>query len=183
MAHRKRSRAPCSPGGRREHSPYTPPDATDGANPSGRAEGTSALELDVEALIPWARGIARGVRADYGFRAGSQEEMELEGAALLALVELHQRLDESRLPAGGNLLDAFRGWATDEIRSRCRRAAVQLRNGGTFRTTANPDARRIVVERLPTEKDEDGSGEVALPAREERDPPEEPWSVWDTTFP
>jgi hypothetical protein len=141
-----------------------------------------ALQLDIESLIPWAKGIARGVRADYGHRAGSQEEMELEGVALLALVELSHRYDEQRLPKNGNLVDAFRGWATDEIRSRCRRAAVQLRNGGTFRTTANPDARRLCVEPLPIERGEDGV-EVTLPAKAPPEEPEElePWSVWDTT--
>ena len=178
MARRKRSRAPRSPAGPGDGATPSEPLAPCGGNLF--AERTSSLELDLEALIPWVRGIARGVRADYAFRAGSQEEMELEGVALLALVELSTRFDESRLPAGASLADAFRGWATDEIRSRCRRMAVQLRNGGTFKTTADPRARRIVVEGLPTEKDADGPGEVALPAREEC-PPEEPWSVWDTT--
>jgi hypothetical protein len=56
---------------------------------------------------------------------------------------------------------------------------VQLRNGGTFRTTADPQARKICVEGLPVERDADGNGEVSLPAREEH-APEEPWKVWDT---
>jgi|GEM_PF-6731701 len=124
------------------------------------------LQIDLTALVPWARGIARGVREDYGFVAGSDEEQELEGVAFLALVELSERFDECRLPPNGNLMDAFRGWADKEIRSRCRRAAVQLRNGGLFRTTNSADVRRIRVEGLPTAQSEDGSEEVILEARQ-----------------
>lgn len=107
------------------------------------------LQLNVTELLPWARGIARGVRGDYGFRRGSAEEEDLEGVALVALVELANRYDELQLPAGGNLVDAFMGYADVEIRSRCRRHAVTLRNGGTFRTTSSADVRTMRVVSLP----------------------------------
>lgn len=138
---------------------------------SGQSASTAVLDvvlqIDIVSLLPWAKGIARGVREDYGYVAGSQEEQELEGVAYLALVELSERFDEARLPPDGNLMDAFRGWADKEMRSRCRRAAVQIRNGGLFRTTNSANVRRIRVEGLPTAKCEDGSEEVVLQAREE----------------
>ncbi len=127
---------------------------------------TGPLTLDLDTLTPWAKGIARGVREDYGFLCGSQEEMELEGVALEALVELSYRLDEQRLPPGGDLHGLFRGWASTEVRSRCQREAIRLRNGGTFRTTANADARAMRVEELPKAQCENGS-EVTLPAKED----------------
>ncbi|QJW98727.1 hypothetical protein [Frigoriglobus tundricola] len=132
------------------------------------------LTLDLEALTPWAKGIARGVREDYGFVCGSQEEMELEGVALEALVELSYRFDEKRLPPGGDLHGLFRGWASTEVRSRCHREAIRLRNGGTFRTTASADARAMRVEELPQAESENGS-EVTLPARAAFDPDEPEW--------
>jgi hypothetical protein len=126
----------------------------------------------VEKLLPWAKGIARGVRADYGFRIGSTEEEELEGVAIVALVELTQRYYETRLPSGGRVMDAFKGWAAVEVRSRCRRAAVQLRTGGTVRTTSDADVRKMQIETLPLTAD---GSEVSLawPEREEDDEPEE----------
>lgn len=137
-----------------------------------RPRQSGALQIDIVPLQKWARGIARGVRGDYGFRRGSAEEEDLEGVALVALVELANRYDELQLPAGGNLVDAFMGYADVEIRSRCRRHAVTLRNGGTFRTTSSADARRMCVEALPLTAD---GSDVALPwpedAREEEPPP------------
>jgi hypothetical protein len=131
-----------------------------------------AIAIDVEKLSTWAIGVARGVRTDYGFRIGSPEEEDLEGVAIVALVELMHRIDESRLSPESNLTEMFINWYEKEIRSRCRRHAVQLRNGGTFRTTSNPDVRRMRVEALP--QTADGS-DVALPwpEHEDEDEPEE----------
>jgi hypothetical protein len=92
------------------------------------------------------------VRSDYQFRAGGAEEQELESVAALAVVELCHRFDEGRFPADGDLASAFRGWASTEIRSRLRRAAVQMRNGGAFRTTASAEARKMVVSGLPVSR-------------------------------
>ncbi len=43
--------------------------------------------------LKWARGIARGARADYRFQSGSQEELELEATANLVLCEYAPRFD------------------------------------------------------------------------------------------
>jgi hypothetical protein len=40
-----------------------------------------------------------------------------------------------RVPAGGSAEGLFRGWVYPWILSGCRRHALQLRNGGTYRTT------------------------------------------------
>lgn len=97
----------------------------------------------------WARGIARGVRADFGFLSGSSEEQELEATAALVLVEYAARFDPGRVPPGGDAGGLFRGWCAVEVRSRCRREAVRLRNGGTFHTSNDPDARSMVVRGVP----------------------------------
>lgn len=101
--------------------------------------------LNPVSLLPWALAIAHGVRRDCRFRGGSEEESELEGVATLAVVELCERFDESRVPPEGDLVKAFCGWATQEIRSRCRRAARQLRNAGLFRTARTDEAKRLRV--------------------------------------
>jgi hypothetical protein len=147
------------------------------ATPSDKPTGSASVgELDAEQLLAWAKGIARGVREDARFRAGSAEEEELEGTAIVALVELMHRFDELRLPPDGNLLGAFKGWAADEIRSRCRRHAATLRNGGTFRTTSNPEARQLRVRALPMCPD---CNQVALaaPQPEDQDQDEESQDV------
>ncbi len=154
-----------------------------------------------------ARGLARGVRADFNFEENSDEERELEATAYLVLVEYAARFDPvasfragalramvsaiRRYRAGNPLppavqrghvfsvagIDvgkwtratirrltrrrivtkkacvrlamrvaadyaaqfdlgrAFRGWCSVEVRSRCRREAARLRNGGTYHTT------------------------------------------------
>lgn len=49
--------------------------------------------IDPADHVRWARSIARGVRRDYRFWRGSQEEKELEGAAYLVLVAYANRFD------------------------------------------------------------------------------------------
>ena len=136
---------------------------------------TGSLELDITHLIPWAKGIARGVRADYGFLAGSQEELELEGVALEVLVERSHRFDETRLPPEGDLYALFRASAGAEIRSRCRREVIRLKNAGTFRTASSKNARTVQVEGLPVARHADGSTELLLESREAGDADEPEW--------
>ena len=113
---------------------------------SSALTSTRELRLDPCQHLKWARSIARGVCSDLGFPRGSHEEADLESVAYLALVELCHRYDESRLPLTGDIDGAFRGAYAVEIRSRCRREAERLRNGGLYyTTTGNP----IQVEGLP----------------------------------
>src|SRR5271156_3630237 len=92
------------------------------------------ISLDPRDFILWARSIARGVRADYRFAAGGQEELELEGTALEQLVSLAARFDESRLREGDDAAALFRAMAAPWIRKACKREAERLRNGGLYRT-------------------------------------------------
>lgn len=86
------------------------------------------------ALMKWARAIARGIRTDYRFEPGSQEEMDLEGVAYLELVRCSRRFDPGRVPPGGDLEGQFRGWCHPSIRGACKREAVRIRNAGSFWT-------------------------------------------------
>ena len=159
------------------------------------------------ANLAMAHKIARGVRIDYHFGEGSQEEFDLEAVALLVVCEYAARFDplasfragaEKAMGAavlayrpgdtwgcsGGVFVQAltvfgrdmtewveeaagrlaaqrdgfrdvcaevavqaaagyaaqfdagraFRGWCSIEVRSRCKREALRLRNGGTFNT-------------------------------------------------
>jgi hypothetical protein len=101
------------------------------------------ISLDPREFIAWARGIARGVRADYRFAAGGQEELELEGTALEQLVALAARFDESRLRPGDD-------------------AAALYRTAARARLTVVP---------LPVSRCDDGT-EVMLAAREPEDDPD-----------
>ncbi|HEY1190785.1 MAG TPA: hypothetical protein VGE74_24355, partial [Gemmata sp.] len=74
--------------------------------------------IDPVAHLVWARAIARGVRADFRFVRGSQEELELEATAYLALCECAHRFQLAKVPAGGCADGAFRGWCAIEVRSR-----------------------------------------------------------------
>ncbi|MDY3561959.1 hypothetical protein R5W23_003389 [Gemmata sp. JC673] len=144
----------------------------------GPPPGLRELRLDAADHLVWARAIARGVRADCGFHAGSEEEREIEGCALVTLTQLIARFDESRLPPGGDLGGAFRGFASRWLRSECRREAERLRNGGLYRTSSRAAVR---VEPLPVSAD--GFDEVTDPASlEEYDdaPPPRVKRRWST---
>lgn len=132
--------------------------------------------LDGLRLHAWAVGIARGVRSDFHFEINSAEEDELESVALFTMVELMHRFDEVRLPAGGEIEAAFKGYADAEIRSRCRRHALTLRNGGTFRTTSSKEAKKLRVQPLPVCRD---CGDVALPWPERGEDEEEELDEYD----
>jgi hypothetical protein len=120
------------------------------------------ISLDPRDFIPWARAIARGVRADYRFGTGSQEELELEGTALEQLVASAARFDESRLRPGDDPAALFRAMAAPWVRKACKREAERLRNGGLYRTAARA---RLTVVPLPVSRCEDCT-EVMLAARE-----------------
>lgn len=146
--------------------------------PAPLPSGPRELRLDAADHIVWARAIARGVRADYGFLIGSEEELELEGCALVMLTQLMARFDEGRLPPSSNLGGAFRGFASRWLRCECRREAERLRNGGLYRTANGATVR---VEPLPVSAE--GSDEIADPASlEDRDeaPPPRVKRRWNT---
>lgn len=107
--------------------------------------------IDAERHMVWARGIARGVRADYRFLADSQEELELEAAAYLVLVLKAAAFDFSRVPAGGDPDEQFRGLNSREVRTNCQREAQRLRNGGTYHTTRDPAGRPRTDGTMPTD--------------------------------
>jgi hypothetical protein len=98
--------------------------------------------------LKWARAIARGVRRSFNFGIRSQEEQDLQATAYLAVVELARRFDWSKLPPGGDASAAFRGWATIEVRSRCRREARRLRNGGAYHTRRERPGQVLLMQSL-----------------------------------
>src|SRR5262245_21952376 len=100
-----------------------------GSVPPSTPADPLALSLDIESLLPWARGIARGVSDDYGL-VGRHEREELEGVAIFWLVTFFHRYDEARLPTSGDLVSAFQGAYSEWIRSECKREAIRLRTGG-----------------------------------------------------
>jgi hypothetical protein len=108
----------------------------------------AAREIAILDHLKWASMIARGVRRAFHFVPGSQEEQELEAVAFLAIVELARKFDDNKVPRGGDRIGAFRGWAAIEVRSRCRREARRLRNGGTYHTRREKAGLALVVERL-----------------------------------
>lgn len=187
--------------------------------PRAQTQRRAAPVIDPAEHLRMARGIARGVRYRYGFRAGSQEERELEATAYLVVTEYAPRFDPEkayrkgarlaieaacrswrrrqpaprcpdrplvagadqsewaasvaaesadrrRFPTGSperralvrlarrvaaeraaafDPAKAFRGWAAREVRSRCERESLRLRNGGTFHTAAKlPDNWQII---------------------------------------
>jgi hypothetical protein len=86
-------------------------------------------------LIKWARAVARGVRADYRFRRGSQEEWDIESAAFEELTRAAGRwrpeeagVEPDATPA--TRPGAFIGFAAKAVRSACRREARRLRSCG-----------------------------------------------------
>lgn len=93
--------------------------------------------------IEWANTIARKVRADLRFVAGSAEEELLESEAQFELVRKLADFDPARVPDGGDVDMAFRGFAKKFIRCACERESHRLRNAGTYHTTRTPEAVRV----------------------------------------
>lgn len=128
-----------------------------------------------EALMKWARAIARGVRKYYNFGAGSQEEQDLEAVAYLTLARLVPIFDHERVPDGGSALGQFKGWCHPSIRAECQREARRLRNGGTYWCRNEKGRERVVVEGLPSRMGDDGHEYIDIEdyrGREDEDPEE-----------
>lgn len=112
--------------------------------------------------LEWARRIARLIGRHYGF-SGSELE-DLESVAIVELVDRARRFDYSRLRPGETMEDRLRGHVHTYLRGAVQRHAIQLRNGGTYRTRReNEHASPIVVEGLPVERDGDDPTVVTVP--------------------
>jgi hypothetical protein len=86
--------------------------------------------IRLEDHLEWAGGVARA----YAFDRTSQEEHDLKSAAYLAMVRCSRSFNLDRVPVGGDVGGAFRGFAHRYLQSECRREARRLRNGGTYNT-------------------------------------------------
>lgn len=137
---------------------------------SGLSCTALTLGLDLPALMKWARAIARGIRHHYRFQCHSQEEQELEAVAYYMLCRCLKKFDLSRVPPGGDVDGAFRGWCHPFIRGECQCEARRLRNGGTYNTRTERLHRPIYVEPLPRRRGDDGDEYVDIADyRAERD--------------
>jgi hypothetical protein len=116
--------------------------------PPEQAASNPHIVIDVTEHVRWAKMIACGVRRSFHFKMGSQEEQDLEQTAYLAIVELVERFDPTKIPNGGDPDGAFRGWAIIEVRCRCQREARRLRNGGTYCTRREKNRKPLLVQRL-----------------------------------
>lgn len=63
--------------------------------------------IDAAAHLDWALGIARGVVA----KSEPPDPEEVEGVVIFELVERCRGFEPARVPAGGDVLKAFRGYA------------------------------------------------------------------------
>ena len=93
---------------------------------------------------------------DYHFGRDSQEEQDLVATADVVICEYVLKFDEklalSRAKQLGIEYDrdgAFKGYCDVEVRSRCRREALRLRNAGTFRTARPEHAKGVKAGELP----------------------------------
>jgi hypothetical protein len=93
-----------------------------------------AAAIDVTAHLEWAKAVARGVGRVYLFRPGSQEVGDLTQFAYLMLVRYARAFDAERVPVGGNIGGAFRGYCHRALRKELQREARRLRNGGVYHT-------------------------------------------------
>ncbi len=114
------------------------------------AEGVAdGIAADPTAHVEWARRVARGVAKAFRFAPASQEEAELEGEALLAMVGRSRAYIHR---GGRDPLGAFRGYAYSYVRSQCVREARRIRNGGTYRTRREADLPPVEVSHLSVMK-------------------------------
>lgn len=95
-------------------------------------------KIPVEPHMRFARMIARVVRADdrFNFRAGSEEERELELVAYMQLCMHAVRFDPTRL-RHGTLDNLFQGWAKRGIKKEVIRAAEKIRARGLTQLPEN----------------------------------------------
>ena len=139
--------------------------------PASTPPPVPTYKIAVEPHMPWARMLARVVRAEepWCFRAGSSQEAELELVAYMQLCVHAVRFEPSRLTHGtpDNL---FQGWAKRGILKECRRAADKLFHGGV---TQLPESRGVTpacesctefVERASADLRRPGSEEAESPA-------------------
>jgi hypothetical protein len=99
----------------------------------------SAPAISAEHHLEWAARAARKVARRYGLRGAELDD--LVSVAHLTLCELCRRedgFDPARVPATGNVRDAFRGWAYPWVKCACEREALRIRGGGLF-VTARPE--------------------------------------------
>lgn len=105
--------------------------------------------------VAWAAQIGRKVAREFGYR--DQERDDLVGVAWEMLCNLYRRppegtwnkkrkayirlgFDVSQVPEGGDPEGQFRGWSHPWIWKKCVRAALEMRGGGTFRSTRPENA-------------------------------------------
>jgi hypothetical protein len=137
--------------------------------------------------LDWARRVARRVARAYRLRPRSQEEWELEQAAALAVVRAAGRFDPAFCPPGGDPDGLFRGWCRRDVVQECRREAVRLRNGGSYRTRREGDHDRCVIGRPASDLARlSPTGEFDLPADYRADAvcgadPDAPGELYDLT--
>lgn len=99
--------------------------------------------------VEWAkRKIARKVRKRYRFLSDSAEQDDLESVAIVTLYTKVKDFDYSMVPAGGDVVEYFRGWMHQWILSECVREARRLRNGGTYHTRREVRGAALVAEPL-----------------------------------
>ena len=89
----------------------------------------------------WVLAAARQVAFDRG--------LSRNRAARLALAALAIRVAIARAEAFDPVC-AFRGWAAVEVRMRCKREAIRIRNGGMFMSSLDKELNRLKVGGLPT---------------------------------
>lgn len=89
---------------------------------------------------------------------------------MLALVRTARLFDPARVPEGGDVHGAFRGYASHFIRGECKREARRLRNGGTYHTRREELHDPVSLESIADRRTPDGD-----PVEVEDDtPPPEP---------
>jgi hypothetical protein len=94
--------------------------------------------IDPEPHREWAATIGAAIAGSFDLKGDHVEEMR--NVAVAEMVRKSHQFDEQRAREAANLNgkfkagEAFRGWSHPSIQSECRRAAEQLRNGGTYRT-------------------------------------------------
>ena len=78
----------------------------------------------------WARSVGGAIARGYRLRGADAED--LVATAVLVMVSRAAVFDPVRVPRGGDVSAAFRGYAHRRIVEECRLAAERLRGGGTY---------------------------------------------------
>jgi hypothetical protein len=142
------------------------------------------VAIDPREHMTWARGIARAIARLYQFQPGGEESAELVAVAFLTLVARAKVFDARRVPPGGDVAAAFRGYCHREIQSECRREGKRLRAGGLIRRAIRPNQSPRIA--LPTSDFTDPFTHDAFDVEDHRgglpdlDPPPKRWSPYCT---